>query len=244
MILDLAKELVILFFRIITVLPLMIFITIMMGRRSIAELPVFDFLVVITLGAVVGADLADPNIDHIHTGVAVILIGLFQIVVTKWKISNRTFGRLITFEPTIVIHNGQFLVKNLYKIRYSIDNILQMLRENDIFDVSHVELAIVEANGQLTIHKKPSKATVTLEDMGLTKSADLSYPVVIDGKLYKEVLEQLHLSEDWFYQELSKLEIRDIKSIFFASLTDQKQLHVSLNNNQVTIMKKLPPIFH
>lgn len=49
----------------------MLFVTIMMGRRSIAELPVFDFLVVITLGAVVGADLADPNIDHIHTGVTV-----------------------------------------------------------------------------------------------------------------------------------------------------------------------------
>jgi uncharacterized membrane protein YcaP (DUF421 family) len=223
----------------------MIFVTIMMGRRSIAELPVFDFLVVLTLGAVVGADLADPNIEHIHTGVAVILIGLFQVLVAKWKIRYRRFGRLITFEPTIVIHNGVFLVKNLKKIRYSIDNILQMLRENDVFNVSDVELAIIEANGQLTVHKKPSKASVTIEDIGLTKSStDLSYPVIIDGKLYQDVLGKLKLNEEWLNQELSKLGILDIKSVFFASLTAQKQLHVSLKENQLSLVQNLPPIFH
>ncbi|KZL92317.1 DUF421 domain-containing protein [Clostridium magnum] len=134
----LIKELLIVIGRIVTILPLMLVITLYMGKRSIGELPVFDFLVIIILGAVVGADIADPEIEHIHTATAIILIGFFQRIVSKLKIKYRKFGHLITFEPTIVIQYGKFIVPNLTKIRYSIDNIFQMLREKEVFDISDV----------------------------------------------------------------------------------------------------------
>ena len=66
--------------------------------------------------------------------------------ITNWKISNRKIGRLITFEPTVVLLDGKFVNKNLKEIRYSIDNILQMLREKEVFDISEIETAIVEPN--------------------------------------------------------------------------------------------------
>lgn len=56
-------------------------------------------------------------------------MGILQKIVASWKISNRKLDKLLTFEPTIVIQDGKFLDKNLKKIRYSIDNVLQMLRE-------------------------------------------------------------------------------------------------------------------
>ncbi len=146
--------------RIVTILPLLLFMTLYMGKRAIGELPIFDYLIIITLGAVVGADIADPSIKHFPTAVAIIIIALFQRVITNWKITNRKIGRLLTFEPTVVIQNGKFLDKNLKKIRYSIDNILQMLREKNVFDISEVETAIIEANGALSVLKKTEKHPV------------------------------------------------------------------------------------
>jgi uncharacterized membrane protein YcaP (DUF421 family) len=64
--------------RIFTILPLLLFLGLYMGKRSIGEIPVFDFLVVLVLGSVVGADIADPKIDHIHTVVAMLAIALLQ----------------------------------------------------------------------------------------------------------------------------------------------------------------------
>lgn len=242
---EIAKDLLILLGRIITIFPLLIFITLMMGKRSIGELPVFDFLVIITLGAVVGADIADMDISHIHTVAAIVFIGIVQILVSKWKISNRTIGRLLTFEPTIVVRNGTFLVENMRNIRFSIDNILQMLRENDIFDISDVDMAIVEPNGRLTVQKKPTKSNVTIEDMGIAKvSPGISYPVIIEGKMYKEVLEKLQLDEDWLEQELKKLRITDINTVFFASVNEKKMLHVSLKETNTDLLQSTPPIFH
>lgn len=104
---EVLKDLLLVMGRIVTILPLLLIVTIIMGKRSIGELPVFDFLVVLTLGSVVGADIADPNINHIHTIGAIILIGILQRFITKRAITNRKIGRFITFEPTIVIHDGQ-----------------------------------------------------------------------------------------------------------------------------------------
>lgn len=228
---ELLKEFYILVGRIITIFPLMLFITLYMGKRSIGELPIFDFLVIVILGAVVGADIADPEIEHIHTAVAIVLIGIFQRVVSKLKIKYRKLGHVITFEPTIVVQDGQLIDSNLRKIRYSIDNILQMLREKDIFDLSEVHLGIVEANGNMSVLKHPNKAEVTIEDMNLTKkSPSLSFPVIIDGKISSAALDKLNLSELWLKEQLTKLNISDAKDVFFASVNTKNELHVSPKN--------------
>lgn len=242
---ELAKDFAIILVRIITIIPLMFIVTMLMGRRSIAQLPVFDFLIVITLGAIVGADLAVPETPHLPTIFAVVLVLALQVLVSKWHISNRTFGRLITFDPIIVVHNGTIIDRNLKKIRYSIDDLLQLLRGSGVFDLSDVEIAIIEANGQLTVHRKPGKESVTIEDLGLTKtSAGLAYPIIIDGQLNKKVLDNLSVREDWLYQELSNLNITDISTVFFASITEENLLHISLKENNMYPIKKLPPIFH
>ena len=182
------KDILIILARILTILPLLLFITLFMGKRAIGEMPVFDFLIVIILGALVGADIADPNIEHLPTALAIIFIGIFQRVVANWKISNRKIEKLLTLEPTVVIQNGKFIDKNLKKIRYSIDNILQMLREKNVFDINEVETAIIEGNGALSVLKKPQKNAVTREDLNIVNiTSSISFPVIIEGTINSAV---------------------------------------------------------
>jgi uncharacterized membrane protein YcaP (DUF421 family) len=238
---EIIKEGYILIGRIITILPLMLAITLFMGKRSIAELPVFDFLVIIILGAVVGADIADPEIPHIHTGAAIVIIGVFHRLISKLKIRYRKFGHLITFEPTIVIQDGKFIVNNMRKIRYSIDNILQMLREKDIFAVNDVHLGIVEANGNISVLKMPDKAEVTNEDLNLTKkSCSIAYTVIVDGKINNDVLIKMELSNSWLMEQLVNLGIKDEKDVFYGSINDKKELQISLKKYMENDEKILP----
>ena len=224
-------ELLILTSEVFTIIPLILVITLFMGKRSIGELPVLDFLVIIALGTIAGADLADPNLSLLHTSVAIVLIGFFQKIITTLIIKYRKLGHLLTFEPTIVIQDGQFIMNNLKRLRYSIDNVLQMLREKDVFDLSDVRIGIIEANGYLSVLKQESKASVTLEDMNLTKkSSSLSYPVIVDGEIYGNVLQKLELSNDWLQQQLLNLNIKSATNVFFASVNTKKELHVSLKS--------------
>lgn len=236
------KDILLIFGRIVTIIPLLLITTLFMGKRAIGELPVFDFLIVIILGALVGADIADPDIEHLPTAFAIIAIGIFQRIVTKWKISNRKIGKLLTLEPTVVLQNGKFLNKNLKKIRYSIDNILQMLREKDIFDINEVETAIIEGNGALSVLKKPEKNSVTLEDMNIIKpTSTISFPVIVEGIVYSDVLSDVDLNEEWLKQELANQGVNDLKDVFFASINRNLELHISLTNEKNLV---IPTIKH
>lgn len=234
------KEILIVGLRIVTILPLLLLITIFMGKRAIGELPIFDYLIIITLGAVTGADIADPDIHHMPTVIAIIIIGLLQRIVANWKITNRKVGGLITFKPTVVIQKGILINQNLKKIRYSIDNILQMLREKDVFDISDVETAIVEANGALSVLKKTQKNPVTIEDMGIVKpSSSIALPIIMEGRIYDDVLKKFDLDEIWLQQQLYQRGIDNIQRVFFASINANRQLHVSLKDDNNII---IPPI--
>ncbi|SDM46113.1 DUF421 domain-containing protein [Sediminibacillus halophilus] len=239
---DFFKDALLVLFRIATILPLLLIITLFMGKRAIGELPVFDFLIVLTIGAVVGADIADPGIEHLPTVVAILGIAVLQRLVAKWKLSSRKFGKLVTFEPTIVIQDGKLLRGNMKKIHYSIDNVLQMLREKNVFDISEVETAVIEANGSLSVLKQSQKNTVTREDMGFSRQiASIAYPVVMEGKIYHSVLEKFQVDQDWLLNQLAAQNIPGPESVFLATINHQLQLHISLKEEETS---KLQPIIH
>jgi uncharacterized membrane protein YcaP (DUF421 family) len=122
-----------------------------MGKRSIAELPVFDFLVIIILGTVVGADIADPEIPHIHTAVAIILIGILHRIVSKLKIKYRKFGHLITFDPTIVIQDGVVYNGVLKKLNLSEYWLKHQLTNLGVKSVSEIFYASVNTKNELHV---------------------------------------------------------------------------------------------
>lgn len=236
---DSAKEIPFILGRVVTMLPLLLIITIFMGKRAIGELPIFDFLVILTLGSVVGAELANPEVHQLPTAAAIVFIALLQRLVAKWKLSSRLFGRYISFEPTVVIQDGKLLNKNMKKIGYSIDNILQMLREKDVFDLLEVETAIIESSGSMSVLKKPQKSSSTAEDLHSVKTASLAIPVILEGIISDEVLQHFNLHKDWLYEHLKSQGIKDISEVFFASLNKDHQLHISLKNEENLIIPQI-----
>ena len=99
-------------------------------------------------------DIADPKIEHGPTALAILLLAGAQWSISRLNIKNRFFGQLTTFEPTIVIQNGQILHDSLKRTRYSLDTLLELMRQKDVFRVNEVEFAILEANGKMSVLKK------------------------------------------------------------------------------------------
>ncbi|MGI8313653.1 DUF421 domain-containing protein [Halobacillus mangrovi] len=228
--------------RIVTILPLLLFIGLFMGKRSIGELPVFDFLVVLVLGSVVGADIADPKINHIHTVIAMIAIAFVQKFVIWIKLKNRKIGKLLTFEPTVVVFKGELVEKNLKDINYSIDNIIQMLREENVFHIQDVDMGIIEANGRLSIKLRSGNEPVTKKDMNIyTRGEGYEMPIIMDGEIQKDILYKTNKDEKWLEKQLNEYGISDSKDVFYAAISDQ---------GKFTLLRKgkeqgpLPPIQH
>ncbi|GAB2569162.1 DUF421 domain-containing protein [Gracilibacillus alcaliphilus] len=226
--------------RVVTLLPLFLAVALFMGRRAMGEVPIFDFLVIITLASVVGADIGNPDISHGPTVVAIILIALLQKIVSHVKLSHRKINKFINFTPTTVIYEGMILHQPLKKIGFSIDNLLQMLRDKGIFDIQEVHIAIIEGNGALSVLKKPEKQLVTLDKLQIPPSPPpLTFPVILEGAIHTKGLEARNLNQQWLTAELAKHGITDSREVFFASVNMANELYVSLYQ---TVPPDTPPL--
>lgn len=214
--------------RVVSAMALILFLVLKTGRRKIGELPVYDFLSIIVLGSVIGADIAEPDIPHLPTLFAVILIVALQYLVSVLLINNKKFARKITFGPTVVIQNGQFVKSNMERLKYSIENVLMALREKNVFDLNEVEFAVVEGSGAISVLKKAQFLSLTPADMNMkTGSKGLSIPLIVDGQVYDNNLEQLKLDRYWLKAQLEQINIHDFSEVFYADINTDKKLYVS-----------------
>lgn len=226
--------------RIFTIMGLLLFLVLKTGRRKIGELPVFDFLAIIILGNVVGADIADPEVPHLPTVFSVILIIGIQYSISYISIRNRKFGSIVTFDPTVVIQNGKFVKSNLKRLRYSIENILMYLREKGIFDLNEVEFALVEDSGNISVQKKSEYQPLTPSDMNIsTKYKGLSYPLILDGAVHENNLKKLNLSKEWLMRQLKNNGINSIDDAFYVDINTEGKLYISKEVDPGNITKHI-----
>ena len=223
------EDYLIILFRIVTIMALLLAATLfVMGKRPIGELPVFDFLVLVVMGSIVGADIADPNIEHLPTAFAVVVLAGVQRLFSYFHIKSRRFRKIITFEPTVVVYNGKLIRSNIKRIHYSADEILTMLREKDVFDISKVECGVIEANGRLSVLRKPQHETVTLDDLKLpAPQSNNAVTVVLDGRLQPRNLEAVKLGEQALRDMLKGQGVERLEQVFFATVDMNGSLNVS-----------------
>ncbi|MEL7624973.1 MAG: DUF421 domain-containing protein [Clostridiales bacterium] len=214
--------------RIVSIMALFLFLILKTGRRKLGELPVYDFLSVIVIGSVIGADIAEPDIPHLPTMFAVVILIALQFLVSKLLINNKKIARKITFGPTVIIQKGQFIKANMKRLKYPVENVLMALREKDIFDLNEVEYAIIEGSGNISVLKKSQFLPLTPSDMKLQpESKGLSVPLITDGQVHDDNLRQLKRDRAWLAAQLNQAGIEDFSEVFYADYSEGGSLYVS-----------------
>jgi uncharacterized membrane protein YcaP (DUF421 family) len=213
--------------RIVTVIPLLVIMTLLMGKRHVGELRIFDFIIAVTIGAVAGADIADPAIRHGPTAFAIILLALLHMAVTYGILQNRTFAHLVSLEPIIVMKNGQILKSHMQRARLPLDTLLELLREKGVFNLNQVEFAIIEPDGKLSVLKKSKEQPVTPGDLNLpTQYKGMAIPLVVEGRVFEKGLQSAGLAETWLLEKLAGQGL-NVQEVFFAELNSDGSLHIS-----------------
>ncbi len=128
--------------------------------------------------------------------------------------------QIIDGQPTIVIKRGVILKASLTSNRVNLDDLLMLLRKQNIFSIKEVEYAILEPNGNLSVMKKPQDQQITKSDMNINIPTPKYLPseIISDGKIVKHNLKELNLSEDWLYSQLKIQNISNLADIIYGEL--------------------------
>jgi uncharacterized membrane protein YcaP (DUF421 family) len=230
----LNEGLVVLVRSIIAFFSLLIF-TKILGKQQISQLTFFDYALGITFGSIAASlttDLSSRAWPHFVGLFSWALLGyLMQYITEKWRYA----AKYIEGEPTIVIMNGKIMEDVLRKMKYTAADIMALLRNKDVFDISQVDFAIIEPNGQLSVLKKPEYEPLTPKDMSILKApTGISTELIYDGVLIDQNLRQLNKSRKWIMDQLKMNEVKDISEVFLATLTPSGSLYIDKYDDHIT----------
>jgi uncharacterized membrane protein YcaP (DUF421 family) len=122
------------------------------GRRSLADLNTFDFILLLIIGeatqqALLGDDFSITNSVLIITTLIAIDIG-----VSKIKQRSKRLALIVDGGPTVIVENGQPLHRRMEKARITEADIMEAARSNQgIARMSDIRYAIIERNGTISI---------------------------------------------------------------------------------------------
>ena len=200
-----------------------------LGKRQIGDLQPSELVITILLSEIFAIPMQDTKIPLLETLVPVFLLVGFEILTSVISIKSIKFRRLIDGNSIMIINNGKLDQKQLKKLRYTTDDLLEALRKKDIFDISTVQYAIIETDGTLSVCLKAQESPVKIKDTNITVQ-EVAVPVVIisDGKLIKENLTIIGCDEKQLAAVIKKEKIK----------TDEIFIMLMDINKKTTIIKK------
>ncbi|SDW70135.1 Uncharacterized membrane protein YcaP, DUF421 family [Marininema mesophilum] len=205
-------------------------LTIFLGKQQIAEMTFFEYVNGITFGSI-AADMATDLDDHttVHF-FGLVLFVILTFLLSYISLKSRRASRWLLGDPVIVVSNGKILENNIRKNRFTISEIMQLLREKDVFDVSNVQLAVLESSGVISVLLKPEYQPVTEKDMGIKppkKPLQTPMELVVDGQIIYENLRHLGKDGKWLMKELhKKASVGSLRNVFYAAMETNGELYV------------------
>ncbi len=205
-----------------------------LGKQTISQMTLFDFIAGISLGAMTANLAFNLTIDIHHFLISFFVFILILFVTAYISMKSRRARKFLAGDPTVIIQEGKILEENMRKMRYTLDYLNQQLREKDVFEIEEVSYAMVEPNGTLTVLKKPPFRNVTSKDLHLQTKTEqsLAIELIMDGKIITKNLEEHDLSVEWLEGEVRKRNIKR-ENVFYAVLSSNGHLYFDFYNDRI-----------
>lgn len=178
-------------------LVIMIIIRIL-GKREVGELSIFDLVIILIIANVGSIGIENEELFS-HALLGLVCIFLIQKLVTLLFLKFSKLRYLSDGEPRILIMNGKMNYEAMKKEKYTIDDLICQMRNNQIIDIEEIDLAILETSGELSCFKKKDINKIVL-------------PIIISGNYNKDSLNNLKLTKDYINKVLinNKINLKEI----------------------------------
>jgi uncharacterized membrane protein YcaP (DUF421 family) len=216
-------------------LAILFLITKWLGKKQLSQLSYFEYVVGITIGSI-GAEIVTGLERSIVLGVVgIVVFSAIPFIAGFISLKSKKFRDLVEGKGTVFIKDGKIMEDNLKKERYTTDEVLGLLRKKDVFQVSDVEFALLEATGDLSVMLKKENQPLTANDLNLTvASVKEPQTVIMDGKILYEPLSTIGRSRGWLQTELEKLGVT-IENVFLGQVNSYGELTVDLFDDKLQV---------
>lgn len=196
------------FFRSIVLYIIVLIVMRLMGKREIGQLQPFELAISIMIADLATIPMTEIGIPIFNGIIPILGLLLMHLIISIINLKSLRGREIICGKPTILIYRGKIDEKALKKERFTINELQEKLRGNNIVNLGDVEYAILETSGEVTIIQKPEKRGTIPEDFNIKPDYEgIPYDLVIDGKIMNKNLRSIGKNYSWLKKQVEKFGI-------------------------------------
>ena len=179
-----------------------------MGKREIGQLQPFELAISIMIADLASIPMTDTGVPISNGIIPILGLLVMHLVISVVNLKSIKAREIICGKPRILIYRGKIDEKALKKERFTINELEERLRGNNVVNLGDVEYAILETSGNITVIQKPEKRNTIPEDFNIVPDYEgISYDLVVDGKIMDENLRKLGKNYQWLKKQVEKFNI-------------------------------------
>ena len=197
------------FFRAIVLYIIVLIVMRLMGKREIGQLQPFELAISIMIADLASIPMSETGIPISNGIIPILGLLVMHLIISMLNIKSTKAREIICGKPSMLIFRGKIDEKVLKKERFTINELEERLRDNNIFNIGDVEYAILETSGQVTVIPKPNKRATTPEDFNIEPQYEgIPYDLVVDGRVMYKNLEKIGKNYVWLKKQTEKFGIK------------------------------------
>ena len=140
--------------RVIIIYIITIVVIRLMGKRQIGDMEPFELVITLIIADLATIPMADPTIPIWYGILPLLVMQILHFFVVKLQCKNKTIRKILSGSPVIVISPRGIDYQKLKELDICKDELMELLRSKDIYDIKDVDYAILESNGKLSVVPK------------------------------------------------------------------------------------------
>lgn len=122
------------------------------GRRSLAEVTPFDFVLLLIIGEATQQALLGKDFSITNAVLTIVTLLLFDIGLSLAKTRIPALSKWLEGVPTVIVADGKPLQRQMHKARLTEDDVLEAARRlQGIHRLDDIQYAVVEVSGGISI---------------------------------------------------------------------------------------------
>ena len=215
---------------------LIIYITVLiflrlMGKRQIGEMQPDEVVITLIIADLATLPMSDSNIPLLHGILPLAILVLLHYFITFLTRKSTKIRRIISGQPVVVISPKGLEYQAFKSLNITIDDIIEMIRQNGYYSFDQILYAIIETNGKISIIPKSANAPATAEDVKANNpEAEIPSIIISDGKMMKSQMKEIKIDAKKLKNILNYLETENVKDVIILSIEPNGKLYFQAKN--------------
>jgi uncharacterized membrane protein YcaP (DUF421 family) len=140
-------------FRVVFIYSFAVFALRYMGKRGQRQLSPFELVLVIALGSATGDSMLYPEVPILYAWLIILAMVALDRLLSALQFRYRSINTFLEGQPSLMVREGKILEKSLNREKLRREELMALLREQEVSHTGEIQYAFLEQTGKLGLFR-------------------------------------------------------------------------------------------